>query len=122
MATLCLLDENGVTAERWELGGQPLAIGRGAAADIVVDDAALSRRHFVIVPEADGYLLKDLGSQNGTWVDGEPAKATRLRHHTCILAGRTLFMFSDTVATAPVAAQLPGSEPAGSALVKPARQ
>ncbi len=95
MATLCLLGEDGAAAERWELGDQPLAIGRGAAADVIIDDAALSRRHFLIVREAGGYLLKDLGSQNGTWVDGQPAKTTRLQHHTCILAGRTLFMFSD---------------------------
>jgi pSer/pThr/pTyr-binding forkhead associated (FHA) protein len=56
---------------------------------------SLSRRHFEIVPQGDHYLLKDLDSQNGTWVDGKPASATRLRHHDCILAGRTLFIFAE---------------------------
>ena len=99
MASLCLLAEDGLTAERWELGDGPLAIGRDAAADIIVDDAALSRRHFLIAREVNGYVLKDLNSRNGTWVDGRQAKSTRLRHHDCILAGRTLFMFNDTVAS-----------------------
>jgi two-component system, NtrC family, sensor kinase len=101
MANLSLLAEDGLAAERWELGDQPLAVGRGATADVIVDDAALSRRHFLILKDAAGYLLKDLDSQNGTWVDGQPAKATRLHHHDCILAGRTLFMFSET-APAPI--------------------
>jgi pSer/pThr/pTyr-binding forkhead associated (FHA) protein len=95
MASLCLLNEDGVTAERWELRDQQLAVGRGEAADIVVNDATLSRRHFMIVPEAGYFVLKDLHSQNGTFVDGRPAQATRLQDHDCIAAGRTLFIFSD---------------------------
>ena len=96
MASLCLLDEDGTTAGRWELGDQPLAVGREASADIIIDDQTLSRRHFVIQSDGTDYLLIDLESQNGTFVDGklvrrEPAK---LRHHVCIAAGRSLFMFS----------------------------
>jgi len=97
MACLCLLAEDGATAKTWELGEDPLAVGRGAGADVVINDASLSRRHFLILRQADGYLLKDLGSRNGTWVDGRPAKATKLHHHDCILAGQTLFVFSETV-------------------------
>jgi pSer/pThr/pTyr-binding forkhead associated (FHA) protein len=68
---------------------------------VVIEDAALSRRHFVVEREGEGYLLKDLNSQNGTWVDGRRAQsATKLRHHDCILAGRTIFLFSEQVAGA----------------------
>ncbi len=95
MANLCLLGEDGATMERWELGEQPLAIGRGEAADIIINDAALSRRHFLISREGQSYILKDLDSQNGTWVDGKRAETTQLRHHDCILAGRTLFVFAE---------------------------
>ncbi len=95
MASLCLLDQDGGLARKWDLGAQPLAVGRDATADIVIDDAALSRRHFEIVPRGDHYLLTDLNSQNGTWVDGKPAAATQLHHHDCILAGRTLFIFAE---------------------------
>lgn len=101
MASLCLLSEDGALARRWELGDQPVAVGRGESANVVIDDAALSRRHFLIEPENGSYFIKDLASQNGTWVDGKPAERTKLRHHDCILAGRTLFMFSES---APVSA------------------
>lgn len=94
IANLSLLDENGLTALKWDLGEQPLSVGRGSAADVRLDDAALSRRHFVIVREGEGFLLKDLNSQNGTFVDGKPAKAARLKHHDCIVAGRSVFLFS----------------------------
>lgn len=105
MANLCLLAEDGTAAERWELDEHPVAIGRDATADIVINDAALSRRHFLISRDGNGYLLKDLGSRNGTWVDGRRAKATKLHHHDCILAGRTLFMFSETATSADRPAQ-----------------
>jgi len=97
MAQLCLLGDDGTMAGRWEIGAQPLAVGRDEAADVQVDDQLLSRRHFVISQEGECFLLKDLDSQNGTWVDGRRAlaAATKLRHHDCIAAGRTLFLFSE---------------------------
>jgi pSer/pThr/pTyr-binding forkhead associated (FHA) protein len=96
MATLCLLNDDGAVADRWEIGNQPVAVGRDESADVIIDDQTLSRRHFVILREGEDCLLKDLNSQNGTWVDGRPAlaEATKLRHHDCILAGRTVFLFS----------------------------
>ena len=95
MASLCLLAEDGRKAGSWELGPRPLAVGRGESADIIINDASLSRRHFQIVREGDEYLLRDLNSRNGTFVDGKRAAATKLRHHDCILAGRTLFLFTE---------------------------
>jgi two-component system, NtrC family, sensor kinase len=95
MASLCLLDEDGTVAGRWDLGESPVSVGRGESADVVIGDATLSRRHFVIARVGDSFVLNDLNSNNGTWVDGELAKATKLRHHDCILAGRTLFLFSE---------------------------
>lgn len=119
MATLCLLDENGITARRWELGDKPLAVGRDKSADVVIQDAALSRRHFVVERDGGDYLLKDLDSQNGTWVDGQRAHSTRLRHHDCILAGRTIFLFSEhpfSAATPPGTAGTINKAPARSSL------
>ena len=106
MASLCLLNEDGATTQRWELGERPLAVGRDNSSDIIVEDQTLSRRHFVIIRKAGEYLLNDLESQNGTFVDGhrvsvEPAK---LRHDVCIAAGRTLFVFSQKNAAPSAAA------------------
>jgi pSer/pThr/pTyr-binding forkhead associated (FHA) protein len=97
MATLCLLSDNGELAERWEIGERPVAVGRDESADVKVADAALSRRHFMILREDGSYVLKDLDSENGTWVDGQSArkKGLKLQPCDCILAGRSLFVFSD---------------------------
>jgi pSer/pThr/pTyr-binding forkhead associated (FHA) protein len=96
MASLCLLDDVGAIAQRWDLAGQPLAVGRDASADVKINDESLSRRHFVILREGESYVLKDLDSQNGTWVGGRRARvAAKLRHNECIAAGRTLFLFSE---------------------------
>ncbi|SRR6266404_907157 len=99
MASLCLLGEDGLPIGCWELGEEPLAIGRDDSADVKIDDQSLSRRHFLIRPQGDHFLIEDLGSQNGTWVDGNRAPQVRLRHHDCILAGRTLFLFSEHTVT-----------------------
>ncbi len=102
MATLSLLSEDGELAEKWEIGEHPVAVGRDDSADVKVDDASLSRRHFLILRQGGSYLLKDLDSQNGTWVDGKPAREQALRLHPqdCILAGRSVFVFSEGRPTA----------------------
>ena len=46
------------------------SIGRLPDCDLTIDDALASRRHAEIRPEPDGYRLVDLGSLNGTTVNG----------------------------------------------------
>jgi pSer/pThr/pTyr-binding forkhead associated (FHA) protein len=94
MAKLCLLNENGDVAEEWNLGEKPMAVGRGPAADVKINDDGLSRRHFLIYVEGDEYLIKDLSSRNGTWVTGvRMQQPTPLRHKDFIVAGRSRFRF-----------------------------
>jgi len=93
MATLCLLSNDGETAKRWEIGDEPVTIGRSGPVDVKVDDEGLSRRHFMIEREGAEYVVRDLSSRNGTWVHGHRAMAARLHDNDCILAGRTLFRF-----------------------------
>ncbi len=95
MAVLCLLDDDGTMADRWEVSGRPLAIGRDESAEVVINDDTLSRRHFLIWMQGGKYFLKDLNSQNGTAVDGKLMRETVLRHNDCIRAGRTLFLFNE---------------------------
>jgi len=95
MANLCLLGEDGVVVQRWEIGEQPVSIGRDETAGISIPDEVLSRLHFTIWRENNRYLIKDLNSQNGTWVDGQRAQGNTLKHNDCILAGRTLFLFHE---------------------------
>jgi ABC-type multidrug transport system ATPase subunit/ABC-type multidrug transport system permease subunit len=52
--------------------GGRMRIGRDAANEIVVDDPNVSRFHAEVAPEAGGLVLRDLGSTNGTRLDGVP--------------------------------------------------
>jgi pSer/pThr/pTyr-binding forkhead associated (FHA) protein len=56
-----------------DLDGERLVIGRAADSGLVLDDPEVSRAHAEILRTADGGLeLRDLGSANGTFVDGVP--------------------------------------------------
>jgi len=49
-----------------------MLIGRSRRCDVVLRDSQLvSRRHCRLDPRDTGWFLRDLGSQNGTWIDGE---------------------------------------------------
>jgi pSer/pThr/pTyr-binding forkhead associated (FHA) protein len=47
----------------------PVVLGRDAGADVVLDDARVSRRHARMTPEPGGIVVEDLGSRNGTFVN-----------------------------------------------------
>lgn len=51
------------------LGDSPITIGRAADATIVLDDDYASSHHARIYPQAGTWLVEDLGSTNGTYVD-----------------------------------------------------
>ena len=48
-----------------------LTIGRDLSCDITLQDQGISRRHLEIYPDANGWSLKDLGSSNGTYLNGK---------------------------------------------------
>lgn len=55
-------------------------IGRGEECDLVLNDRAISRQHARITRQGDVFFVEDLGSKNGTWLNGEPLSAAeRLR-------------------------------------------
>jgi pSer/pThr/pTyr-binding forkhead associated (FHA) protein len=68
-----------------------LVVGRENV-DVEVDDAELSRRHFAVRPVAGGLEVEDLGSRNGTRVDGTRIDGpTRVRHGAVVTVGMTTF-------------------------------
>jgi pSer/pThr/pTyr-binding forkhead associated (FHA) protein len=50
----------------------PVLIGRGPDSDFVIRDATVSRRHATIHREGYAWFVEDLGSKNGTRVNGTP--------------------------------------------------
>lgn len=64
--------------ETFELTGETMMIGRDVTNDIVVADAEVSRQHARINRTPGGYVLEDLGSTNGSFVNGERLVAPRV--------------------------------------------
>jgi diguanylate cyclase (GGDEF)-like protein len=58
--------------------GKELLIGRREDASVAIRDDGVSRRHASIVVKGASAVLKDLGSANGTWIDGKRAAEARL--------------------------------------------
>lgn len=69
---VCLTD-----GREYNVGAQPLSLGRDAGADVVVSGNEVSRQHAEIRSDPDGYILLDL-SVNGTYVNGERIGKTHL--------------------------------------------
>jgi two-component system cell cycle response regulator len=59
--------------------GREQVMGRGPGSEILIRDVGVSRRHATVFAAADGARLRDLGSQNGTWVDGVRVSDCRLQ-------------------------------------------
>ena len=80
----------------WRLG-KSLLVGRLRSAQLRVIDPTVSRSHCVLwrrqAPRTKaGWFLADLGSRNGTWLNGTRiARATRLQHGDFFQIGRTNF-------------------------------
>jgi signal transduction histidine kinase len=76
-------------------GAEPAIIGRGAHADIEIAGTEISRRHAQIVWHRGRFVISDLGSRNGTLVNGEPIEERALASGDRIqLGGWTVLVFS----------------------------
>ena len=67
--------------------GQRLRIGRSPAADILLDDPSVSRRHAVIIHRGGRAVLLDDRSLNGVWVNGERVGEAQLKDGDAIVIG-----------------------------------
>jgi len=63
--------EGGLEGQRWIIDQRRIVIGRGSDCDIVLPERQASRQHVQIERDDSGYLLRDLGSKNGTCVNGQ---------------------------------------------------
>ena len=69
MSSLRLEVASGVSAGRvFDAELDIVRIGRASSNDLVLSDALISSEHARIVGSADGFVLEDLGSTNGTWL------------------------------------------------------
>jgi pSer/pThr/pTyr-binding forkhead associated (FHA) protein len=93
------------------LKGVRTTVGRRASNTVSFQEAAVSGVHCEITREANGYVLRDLGSTNGTLVDGEPVVETLLRHNSRIRIGGQRILFVDPT-VADIESSLAGADDA----------
>jgi adenylate cyclase len=93
--------------------GRSVVVGRGLASDIALYDPTISRRHAELTAGPDGVQVTDLGSSNGTCINGSRVTSGRLRPDDSITFGKVVFRLraSPSDGVSPVAAEL--GPPAG---------
>ncbi len=99
---------NNVTGVKVLLMGPRYRLGRGEENDVVIEDDLISREHAVIerldVVGADDsarYMVRDVGSTNGVFVNHEQVKERLLNEGDVLRLGQTFFQFSLHVAGRP---------------------
>ena len=130
MSAVLVVTEGPAAGQRFELDAE-VVLGREGVSATIADDSELSRRHAVVRPAAGGFEVEDLGSRNGTFVNGQKIEGpTRLSGGDSIKIGQTVLALEGlaraaqtAVSPTPAAAAAPSSaapsEPFG-ALAAPA--
>ncbi|MCL4378616.1 MAG: FHA domain-containing protein [Actinobacteria bacterium] len=83
--------------EKFFIDKQVLSIGRNTDSDILLDDITVSRKHAVIEKNNDKFVLVDLGSLNGSYVNSEIVNSRELRNGDKIQIGKYVFMFFSSI-------------------------
>ena len=84
---------DGAPRVRFDLGGALISIGRASDNDVIVDDPEVSRHHCQLKRQHGAYSLADLGSRNGSWINGQPVSEVALGPGDLIRIGSTEIEF-----------------------------
>jgi pSer/pThr/pTyr-binding forkhead associated (FHA) protein len=76
-------------------------LGRQAGADLVLGSSRVSKAHAVLYMQGGGWMLRDLGSREGTLVNGTPIRTIALRGGEIVRIGRTSFTYVSRLSSQP---------------------
>ncbi len=82
-----------LAGQTFEVAGEALPVGRHSSNRLQLPDLAVSRHHCVLDPAAGRFLLRDLGSRRGTFVNGLPVQERALTEGDLVTLGGSLFLF-----------------------------
>lgn len=81
----------------FDIKGNSTVVGRGRTCDLVLPDISVSRNHALIERSKEGdkfqYVIKDMGSKNSFFVNGQPTKGHRLKHQDRVTVGKFTLQF-----------------------------
>ena len=86
--TLLVVRQGPEIGTRYSLVGDQVTVGRVPDNQIQLDDVTVSRQHAVFVREGDDWVVRDLGSLNGTYVNNERVDEAVVRHGDDLQIGR----------------------------------
>jgi len=100
---LLIAQEGPLKGQRWQLSGT-IVLGRDATCDVAISDRQISRYHARITPTSEGVIVEDLGSKNGTHLNGRPLAGPMVLQDGDIVSVATAqqFMFIVSDATTPL--------------------
>jgi len=85
--------ENSKTKTVFALTEPTVSLGRSKTNSIVIKDPSVSRYHAKILKKDNSYIIFDLNSTNGTFVNQQPIREARLSNNDTITVGQTTFVF-----------------------------
>lgn len=86
-----MIIEGPLAGSSFQLGSAPVLLGRSNEATVPLEDDYASGRHARLFPQGSRWFLEDLGSTNGTYVDGDPVtRALPVGPGTAIRIGKTV--------------------------------
>ena len=85
--------EGPLSGQTFHLDEPVVSIGRLGSNDIYLEDPFVSRHHCVIRNEGDEYMIEDLNSANGTYLNGERVTAGSVKEGCLIEVGASRFLF-----------------------------
>ena len=75
---------------------QDLTLGRATENDIALEDPEMSRRHAIFRRSREGCVVEDMGTSNGTLVNGQPSARAALRHGDVVKIGEVEITYAET--------------------------
>jgi diguanylate cyclase (GGDEF)-like protein len=81
------------------LGDRTIHIGRLPACELVIESSSVSRRHARIELRAEGHFIVDLGSKNGTRVNGDTVRESRLEDGDTVKLGKAVLKYAESIGT-----------------------
>src|SRR5580765_2159336 len=99
-----ILSVDGQVLKEFNLSKERTLIGRKAHNDIQIDDLAVSGEHAAIITILNDSFIEDLGSTNGTMVNGKPVKKHFLQNNDVVEIGKHKLKYFNDAPTAATAA------------------
>ncbi len=110
-SALLIVQRGPSAGARFLLDAERTVAGRSPEADIFLDDVTVSRKHVEFVREGDGFVVRDVGSLNGTYVNRDRIERATLRANDEVQIGK----FRMTFHPSPVRTAASGEQGAGTA-------